>query len=499
MNRVLRHLHRAALLCDGGALTDRQLLDCFLSRRDEAAFAALVQRHGPMVFAVCRRVLGNRHDAEDAFQAAFLVLVRKAASLRARELLGNWLYGVAYRTALKARVMAARRQARERRAAVRAAAVAPAGGPGEELLPLLDRELSRLPEKYRAAVVLCELEGRSRREAAGLLKVPEGTVSSRLAKARKLLAARLARYGLAPAGAALAALAAAGGASAGVPPALLTGTARSALLIAGGQVAAAGLVPAEVAVLTEGVLKTMLLAKVKTTAAVVLSVVVLGLGTGGLVYRARVAASEPPGQQRAKAPEGPVRGQAADPSPERQAEAALREARARAEEAEVFARQARADAEQAKALAEQERRRAEEALQRAREVERQQKDFERQALEARRLLEQSRSEAERAGRAARQTGDDERPQAVDPEGRLRDLRRSVEERVKALADRRARLQAEMQEVEQQAKAVMQDYKRQVEVLTQTQKAPQKQGDKLDQILERLERLEKRLDRLEQRR
>jgi RNA polymerase sigma-70 factor (ECF subfamily) len=491
MNRVLRHLHRAALLCEGGALTDGQLLDCFLSRHDEAAFAALVQRHGPMVFAVCRRVLGNRHDAEDAFQAAFLVLARRAASLRARELLGNWLYGVAYRTALKARVMAARRQARERRAAVRAVA-APAPGAGEELLPLLDGELSRLPEKYRAAVVLCELEGRSRREAAGLLKVPEGTLSSRLAKARKLLAARLARHGLVPAGAALTVLAAAGGASAGVPLALLAGTARSALLVAGGQVATAGLVPAEVAVLTEGVLKTMFLAKVKTTAAVVLSVAVLGLGTGGLVYRARVAASEPPGQLRFQTPAGLDQGQGADPRADRRAEEALREAQARADRAQ-------ADAKAAKALAEQERRRAEEAVLRAREMEQQQKAFEKQAAEARLLFERSRLEGERAGRAARQMGNEARPQAVDPEGRLRQLQRSVEERVKALADRRAKLQAEMQEVEAQAKAVMQDYKRQVELLAQTQKAPQQQGDKLDQILERLERLEKRLDRLEQRR
>src|SRR5262249_9287871 len=158
-NELLEHLHRT-----GGGLTDGQLLGRFLSSRNEAAFAALVRRHGPMVLGVCRRILGDFHDAEDAFQATFLVLARKAASVVKRESLGNWLYGVAYRTALQARVTNARRRARERPMRDMPHPELPPAEP-QDWRPLLDRELSRLPEKYRAAIVLCDLEGRTRREA----------------------------------------------------------------------------------------------------------------------------------------------------------------------------------------------------------------------------------------------------------------------------------------------------------------------------------------------
>src|SRR5579871_1025327 len=156
MNGVVRHLCRAAL----AGLTDRQLLDALATRRDGAAFEALLRRHGPMVLGVCRRVLGNHHDAEDAFQATFLVLLRKAAGIRRREAVGSWLYGVAYHTARKARAMSARRHARETRAAAR-----PRPAPTEPDADL-DEALHALPEKYRVPVVLCELEGKSRREVA---------------------------------------------------------------------------------------------------------------------------------------------------------------------------------------------------------------------------------------------------------------------------------------------------------------------------------------------
>src|SRR5438876_11081426 len=153
-SEVIQLLRRAVLLRDGAGLTDGQLLEDYLSRRDQAALSALVQRHGPMVWGVCRRLL-NHHDAEDAFQATFLVLTRKAASIASRELLANWLYGVAHQTALKARATSAKRCARERQVVEYAEpAVAAQDDLWRDLQPLLDHELSRLPEKYRAVIVL---------------------------------------------------------------------------------------------------------------------------------------------------------------------------------------------------------------------------------------------------------------------------------------------------------------------------------------------------------
>src|SRR5260370_26581373 len=202
MRSVLRHLRKAALGPDGGGLTDGQLLQRFLTRRDEAAFAVLVRRHGPMVLGVCRRILHNSHDADDAFQATFLVLVRKAPVLASRAVVGNWLHGVAYRTALKARSADARRRVKER-------AMSRPEALEEDLRPewhaLLDRELNGLPERDRAPAILCDLEGKTRREAARLLGCPEGTLSGRLSRARSLLARRLARHGLPLSGGAVAA------------------------------------------------------------------------------------------------------------------------------------------------------------------------------------------------------------------------------------------------------------------------------------------------------
>src|SRR5438093_9049398 len=203
MQSVIDHIRGLVVARDAVGLADNALVERFLTRRDEAAFEALVRRHGPMVLGVCRRILRNSHDAEDAFQATFLVFVHKAASIAKRELLGNWLYGVAYHTARAARMAAGRRRAKEAKAV-------PRQQPSEEnvwqeLQPLLDRELSRLPDKYRIPVVLCELEGKSRQTVAQELGLPEGTLSSRLARARAMLARRLARRGLTLSGGALAA------------------------------------------------------------------------------------------------------------------------------------------------------------------------------------------------------------------------------------------------------------------------------------------------------
>src|SRR5262249_23737197 len=160
-----------------------------VARRDGAAFAELVRRHGPMVWGVCRRLLPNRQDAEDAFQATFLVLVRKPGSVRPAERVGNWLHGVAVRAARKAARGVARR--RERRVDHRPEPANVAEGIWHDLVPVLDQEVGRLPEKYRLPVVLCDLEGNTRREAAARLGWPEGTVAGRLAQGRALLARRL--------------------------------------------------------------------------------------------------------------------------------------------------------------------------------------------------------------------------------------------------------------------------------------------------------------------
>src|SRR5436305_1518526 len=188
---ALEHLRRT-LAPPGDGATDGQLLARFVADRDEEAFAALVRRHGPMVLGVCRRVLAQEQDAEDAFQAAFLVLARKAASVRKRAAVGSWLYGVAYHTARRARDARSRRRAREKQVDAMPQPEVRHPEP-QDWRPVLDRELAGLPEKYRAAVVLCDLEGRTRREAARLLGLPEGTLSSRLATGRRLLAGRLSR------------------------------------------------------------------------------------------------------------------------------------------------------------------------------------------------------------------------------------------------------------------------------------------------------------------
>jgi RNA polymerase sigma factor (sigma-70 family) len=291
MSGVIQHL-RKTVLRDGAGLTDGQLLRDYLSRRDEAALAALVRRHAPMVWGVCRRVLPNHHDAEDAFQATFLVLVRKAASVVPREMIANWLYGVAHQTARKARATAARRRGRERQVANMPEPAAAEQSLWRDLQPLLDDELSRLPDKYRAVLVLCDLGGKTRKEAARQLGCPEGTVAGRLARARAMLAKRLARHGLAVSVGALAAVLSQKGASAAVPASVVGSTIKAASLLAAGQTALAGAVPAKVAALTEGVLRTMLITKVKTVTTTLLVVAAVGIGGGGLLSRPPTTAAE---------------------------------------------------------------------------------------------------------------------------------------------------------------------------------------------------------------
>jgi len=201
---LTREMRRAALPALAGRPGDGELLERYVVQRDDLAFAELVERHGPMVLGVCRRVTGDAHDADDAYQATFLVLVRRAAAVWPRGQVGNWLHGVAYRTAVEARKRSERRCLRERPTdPLPHPAVEPPAP--QDWRPIFDHELRQLPAKFRIAVIICELEGRSRRDAARHLGVPEGTLSSRLAAARRLLADRLARRGVAPAVALLAA------------------------------------------------------------------------------------------------------------------------------------------------------------------------------------------------------------------------------------------------------------------------------------------------------
>src|SRR5262245_49362795 len=205
MLTVLQPLRRSTPQGDEPGRTDGQLLESFVASRDEAAFSALVRRHGPMVWGVCRRTLHNHHDAEDAFQATFLVLVRRAGSIVPREMVGNWLYGVARQTALNARAMAGRRKERETQAIEVPDPPAPTQPLWCDLRPLLDEELTQLPDRYRAVVVLCDLEGQSRSQAARQLGCPEGSVAGWLARARAMLAERLSQRGVALSAAALSA------------------------------------------------------------------------------------------------------------------------------------------------------------------------------------------------------------------------------------------------------------------------------------------------------
>jgi len=270
VNSMIEHLRRAAL-GDSAGLGDHELLGCFIKRHDEAAFAALVKRHGAMVWGVCRRLLSH-HDAEDAFQATFLVLARKAASIVPREMVGNWLYGVAHQTALQARRTAARRRAKETQVTVMPDTEAVQEDLWPDAQPLLDQELSRLPDIYRAVIVLCDLEGRTRKKVARQLGVPEGTVAGRLARARAMLAKRLTKRGVSLSTGVLAAVLSQNESSAGVPALAVSNTIKLASLIAAGQATATGAIPVKVAALTEGVMKAMLFTKLRVAVALVLMV-----------------------------------------------------------------------------------------------------------------------------------------------------------------------------------------------------------------------------------
>jgi RNA polymerase sigma factor (sigma-70 family) len=279
----IQHL-LADLRLDGDGMTDGELLARFLGSRDEDALAALVRRHASMVWGVSRRLL-NHHDAEDAFQATFLVLVRKAADVP-RAAVANWLHGVARQTAVRLRATAAKRGRRESQVVNMPEPNVPEVRDAD-LQGVVDEELSRLPKHYRGVVVLCDLEGMTRKEAARQLGIPEGSVASRLARARALLAKRLAQQGLVFSGGSVAVALSAGSASASAPPPLVASTIKAASLLASGQ--AAGVVSAKIAALTEGVVKAMFVTKIKNVLAMVLVVGVALAGAAGLIYQTHAA------------------------------------------------------------------------------------------------------------------------------------------------------------------------------------------------------------------
>jgi RNA polymerase sigma factor (sigma-70 family) len=275
---VLGFIRKIAAAGEIRQLTDEQLLKRYATERDEAAFASLVHRHGAVVWRVCRSVLHESHAAEDAFQATFLILVRKAGTIGRPQLLGNWLYGVASRVALRARKTMAQREAHERRAARMFAMTAVDTAAEQDLQPLLHEELQRLPTKYRSPMVLCYLEGRTNEEAARRLQWPVGTLKVRLMRGRQLLRTRLARRGLALPAAALTSTILSGNAASAVPAPLLDATIHAALSFAAGKAAGVGIISAHALALTEGVLKTMSWTKLKIVAAVFCAVGMLGAG-----------------------------------------------------------------------------------------------------------------------------------------------------------------------------------------------------------------------------
>jgi RNA polymerase sigma factor (sigma-70 family) len=320
LSLVLGHLRRLLGGATPDALSDGDLLDRFICHRDESAFAGLLERHGPMVLGLCRCILRDNHEAEDAFQATFLVLAQRGRSIRKQQSLASWLYGVAHRIALRAKTRAIRRRALERQVQPMPPTAPDAQLDDREQQVVLHEELQRLPEKYRAPLVLCYLQGKTHEQAARELGWSRGSMAERLASARERLRRRVEGRGVVLSAGLLAVVA--GNASA-VPPQLGEGTLRAALgCLASGPVG----VSAEAMALAQGMNRTLALAPWKLLAAALLSVSALGVGAAALVYRAPVPnintpsvaqipmpAESSPAKAISKAPPPPVEGDPDDP------------------------------------------------------------------------------------------------------------------------------------------------------------------------------------------
>jgi RNA polymerase sigma factor (sigma-70 family) len=396
---LLHYIRQIAPPSQTAGQTDGQLLERFLADRDEAAFAALLQRHGPLVLAVCRRILSHRQDSEDAFQATFLVLVRKARSIAKRGSLGCWLYGVARRIAVRARTASARRNARERCALPRTERDPLHEVVWRDLRLMLDEEVERLPWVYREPFLLCYMEGKTNEEAARLLGCPKGTVLSRLSRARERLRVRLARRGLGLSAGLVATLMARGAADAAVPVELAESTLRAAMWVAAESTATLAAASAPVLSLTEGVLRAMFLTKVKIATAVLLGVGVLGAGTGVSAYRTQTGDAAGTKQGRPTRPAADDSRVAAGESQDRSDEATRKEQEA----------------------LERARRQADEALKRAQEAE---ERLRRREVEARRKAQEAEESARR--------------EDVEAQRRLDEERRRLEANLKAIEQDRRR-------------------------------------------------------------
>jgi RNA polymerase sigma factor (sigma-70 family) len=304
LREVVRRLRAAVRPGEAGGLADAELLRRWTEGRDEAAFEVLVWRHGPIVLGVCRRLLRDAGEAEDAFQATWLALVRRASSIRRGEAVGSWLYRVACRVALRARSTLARRGTCDA-SAVEGLPAAPGPDPAwRDLCAVLDEEVNRLPEKYRAPLVLCYFGGRTNEEAARELGRPVGTVVSRLARARQRLRARLSRRGVTLAAGAVAVALAESGAPAAVPGVCVGTAVSAAALVAAGK-SVSGAVSSQAAALAEGVVRAMIVTKLKIGAAVVMAAALLG---GGGLYTYRSGASEPDTLPKPAKPAGAAAG-----------------------------------------------------------------------------------------------------------------------------------------------------------------------------------------------
>jgi RNA polymerase sigma factor (sigma-70 family) len=282
VDTFIGHLRQSLLLRDEGDRTDGQLLDSFIDRKDESAFAALMYRHSPMVLSVCRRIARNQHDAEDAFQATFLVLVRKASSVRPRQMVANWLHGVACRTATKAKTLRAKRQMREQNVAQMPEPETKPNDRQHDLQPLLDRELRNLPEIYRLPILLCDLEGKSIKDATRQLDWPQGTLAGRLIRGRRMLAKRLSQRGVMLSCGLLAEILTQKAVSASVPAWLLESTFKAGRTLMAGHVMAIRMVSTHITDLMEDVMRSMMLSKFKIAMATASMLGLFAIG-GGLL------------------------------------------------------------------------------------------------------------------------------------------------------------------------------------------------------------------------